>query len=132
MNKKIKFLLLVILLTAVHSLQAQELSFKSLNGKWEGVDERNQKGSIRFVDSSTLIMSFMEGQEQKMSYSIDFSQHPEWLDMYINPDQRKVSLKCLIQMAGKDVIKLQVFPGEPRPDNFTSDSSTIIILKRVK
>jgi len=127
------FLFIIVFLPFFQSANAQKPSFKDIQGKWEGKDERGQNGAIEFIDSSRLNLIFMGSAPIAMSYKIDYTQKPATLDIYKSgkAGSKPMILKCLLSLVDPQTIKWQVFPGGDRPDNFTEDElSTLITLKK--
>lgn len=131
MKKTILFTALVFALTQL--AVGQTMSYKSLMGKWEGTDGRDQAGSLEFLDSSKMAMSMMGSAPRNLMYSIDFTKNPAAMDLYRDPTRKGMALKCLIQLVDANTLKWQVFPNGERPDKFDDDSpGTLIVLKRTK
>ena len=131
MKRYIILLSLVTIFTSVSSY-SQTLTAKDLVGKWEGTDESNDKGSLEFVDSATLVLSMM-GKTIPARYTVDFSKTPAHFNIIIGPGGNQTTLQCLIQLTDADNLKWQVFPGGNRPKDFDkNDSETLIVLKRKK
>jgi hypothetical protein len=125
-----RILLVLAMVMGFTSLKAQNVTYKNLLGKWEGADEKNQMGSIQFIDSSNLIMSFSGSPEIKMNYKIDFSKNPAWMDVSPGRGRGQV-LKSLIQLINQDTLKWEVFPDGQRPSDFTQGAiTTVIVLKK--
>jgi len=131
--KHIKGLFFFIFCFVIFSARGQAVSYKDLVGKWQGTDEKNEKGSLRFIDSSKIAVSMMSGPELEMNYKIDFSKDPMWLDLYRKDAPTQIMLKGLIRLNSKNELKWQVFPDGKRPADFMIDrSGTSLILQRVQ
>jgi hypothetical protein len=127
-----RILFIILIAMGFTSLNAQNVTYKNLLGKWEGPDEKNQMGSIQFIDSSNLIMSFSGSPEIKMNYKIDFSRNPAWMDVSSVTGRARV-VKSLIQLINQDTLKWEVFPDGQRSSDFTKGAiTTVIVLKKVQ
>lgn len=130
MKKALLVLVTVFLFTAVVTV-AQNKTSKDLIGKWEGSDERNDNGSLQFLDSSRVVMTMMGEKMPTATYKADFSKSPILLDITINQGGQKLVMKSLIQFLDDNKIKWEVFPDGNRPKDFSDNSfGTAIILKR--
>jgi hypothetical protein len=129
-----KTIFLTALLFALAQLtHGQAMSYKNLLGQWSATDEKDQNGSLEFLDSAKAAMSIMGTPPRTLMYSIDFSKNPAPMDLYRDPSKKGTALKCLIQLVDANTLKWQVFPSGTRPDKFDDDSpGTLIVLKRKK
>lgn len=125
------FTLLVALLCA-SPLWAQNKSFKQLVGKWEAVDSENQSGGLEIIDSVQIFLVY--GTERKVvdSCKFDFAKSPCWFDFSIKDSTGTMNLKSILFFVSDDLIQWQVFDGEKRPTQFSSDAGEMVYLRRKK
>lgn len=129
--KKSLLILAAIFLFSTVTTVAQSKTSKDLIGKWEGTDERNDNGSLQFLDSSKVVMTMMGEKMPTALYKADFSQTPVLLDIIIDQRGQKFVMKSLIQFLDDSRLKWQVFPDGNRPKDFSDNSfGTAVILKR--
>ncbi|HWI89738.1 MAG TPA: hypothetical protein VNT20_00630 [Flavisolibacter sp.] len=121
----------ISLLVSLFSLSAfsQNLSIKSLIGKWETSDG----AGLEIIDSSRIFVTYGNDRKPILSYKADFSKSPCWFDFVVKDTAQKLStMKSLLLLQSNDVLKWQVFDDDDRPADFTADRGDIIILRRKK
>jgi hypothetical protein len=121
----------ISLLVSLFSLSAfsQNLSIKSLIGKWETSDG----AGLEIIDSSRIFVTYGNDRKPILSYKADFSKSPCWFDFVVKDTAQKLStMKSLLLLQSNDVLKWQVFDDDDRPADFTADRGDIVILRRKK
>lgn len=111
----------------VLSASAQNVSIRNFIGKWETPDG----AGLEVIDSSRIFVTYGNERKPILSYKADFSKSPCWFDFVVKDTAQKLStMKSLLLLQGKDVLKWQVFDGDDRPADFTVDRGDIVILRR--
>ena len=106
-----KTIFLTALIFALAQLaHAQTMSYKKLLGQWATTEEKDQNGSLEFLDSARAAMSIMGTPPRTLMYSIDFSKNPATMDLYRDPSKREMALKCLIQLVDANTLEMAGVP----------------------
>jgi hypothetical protein len=126
--------ILSIVLTLLVAIAFAQHTKKDLVGKWEGLDDANQKGAVIFKNGDYMAMSAQGDKPRYFSYTADFSKTPAPLDILAKgPNGKTSTLKCLIHFLDANRIKLQIFYGSERSANFNPRiKNSILILKRIR
>lgn len=127
--------ILTILFTSCFllSITAQSKTTDKLIGKWEGIDNKKEIGSLHFIDSVHIALSIPDQEVPPGTYRIDAAKNPAWFDITIGSGQGAVTLKGLLAFIDEQTIKWQIFKDGKRPDKFVAETedNTIILKKKV-
>jgi hypothetical protein len=126
------FFTLLVALVCASPLWAQNKSFKQLVGKWEAVDSENQSGGLEIIDSVQIFLVYGTERKAVASCQFDFAKSPCWFDFSIKDSSGTMNLKSILLFVNDDLIQWQVFEGETRPTQFSSDTGEMVYLRRKK
>lgn len=107
---------------------AQARSIKNLFGHWECVDQKNERGSLEFSDSSKVYISFMGEKKTVASFDIDFSKTPYWFSFALKEQGETLVVKSFLYFIDDNNIKWEVF----MPDEEGNPVSSEVVLLRRK
>lgn len=126
--------ILSIVLTLLVAIAFAQHTKKDLVGKWEGVDNANQKGFMIFKNTNQMALYAQGEAPRYFGYTVDFSKTPAPLDIIAkSPDGKEGTLQLLIQFIDNNTIKIQIFYSGNRTANFNKKlKKSISILKRAK
>ena len=119
--------LFVILLLSANA-SAQNISIKSLVGRWETTDG----AGLDVIDSARIFVTYGKERKAILSYQADFSKSPCWFDFVVKDTAQKLSTIKSLLLLDNDVLKWQVFEDGDRPTNFAADKGDIVVMRRKK
>jgi len=119
--------LFVILLLSANA-SAQNISIKSLVGRWETTDG----AGLDVIDSARIFVTYGKERKAILSYQADFSKSPCWFDFVVKDTAQKLSTIKSLLLLDNDVLKWQVFEDGDRPTNFVADKGDIVVMRRKK
>ncbi|HYF31737.1 MAG TPA: hypothetical protein VD993_11520 [Chitinophagaceae bacterium] len=121
-----------IVCSSLVSFSQEKRSVKDLIGKWEGLDESKQKGSLHFLDSNKVVISIGGQDTPPVTYITDFSKDPIWFDLETSgPDGQRMLAKGLLQFIDQNTIKWTTSFSDKRPSKEGSGKDdTSIVLER--
>lgn len=130
--KKIAQLLVILLMLQCFNAfsQSKELNIK---GKW--VDKEM---NVEYNFSSNSKASFSQmGYGMSVTYKVDFSKSPYWIDFTLERAGNKMKMPGLLRMINKDTIWIEQFPPYSKhptvfSKDFTSRTRKIHVLVRKK
>ena len=131
MKKNTQLLLLIAFLFSFNTFsQLKEIDLK---GKW--VDKEMQV-EYNFSGNSKASFSQM-GYGMSVSYKIDFSKFPYWIDFTLQRGGNKLIMPGLLKVINKDTIWIEQFPPYSKhptkfSKDFTSRTRKIHVLVRKK
>ena len=120
--------LTVILLLGVLTGNSQVKKIHDIMGQWNITGDKN--ASLRIVDSSTIVLTYMGETKTLFDCKIDFTKSPAWFDFSTRDSSEVIRVKSLLQVIGDDMIKWQLFVDEDRPNYFSSTKGELLYLKR--
>ena len=130
-NKINQFLLIVFCLISF-SIYSQSIDV-NLKGKW--VDKEMQ---VEYNFSNNAKASFSQmGYGMSVSYNVDFSKFPFWIDFTMQRGSNKVKIPGLLRVINKDTIWIEQFPPYAKhptefSEDFKSKARKIHVLVRAK
>lgn len=133
MKKYITAFLLILISSSVFAQKPH--SAKDLLGKWEGKDSKNEVGGLYFLKDSKMVLLARGTYSPAINYTIDFKSNPIKIDMAMQSldGTSRMNVKGLLLFIDNNTLKLQLFPGGIRSDNFDPlFTQNILILKRSK
>jgi len=116
MKKIAKLLVFISLLTPGFTFsQSEEIN---ITGKWE-----DKELHVEYDFSSTNTASFSQmGYGMSVSYEVDFSKSPYWIDFTLQRAGNKMKMLGLLRIINKDTIWIEQFsPGSKHPTKFSKD-----------
>lgn len=116
MKKIAQLLVLMTLLVPVYAFcQSEEINIK---GKWE-----DKEMHVEYHFSSTTKASFSQmGYGMSVSYEVDFSKSPYWIDFTLQRAGNKMKMLGLLRVINKDTIWIEQFsPHSKHPTKFSKD-----------
>lgn len=116
MKKTTQLLLLIALLFSFSAFsQSKEIDIK---GKW--IDKEMQ---VEYNFSSNSKASFSQmGYGMSVSYKVDFSKSPYWIDFTLQRGGNKLKMPGLLRVINKDTIWIEQFPPySEHPTKFSKD-----------
>lgn len=110
--------------------KGQSKQFKEIMGKWEVVGE--QTATLDFIDSTTIILTYMGEKKKLVQYNIDFTKSPYWFDFSASDSSSVIHVKSLVQKVGDDVLKWQLFMDEERSPYFSTGKGEVFYLRKAR
>lgn len=130
-NKINQFLLIAFCLISFSAFcQSSEINLK---GKW--IDKDLQ---VEYNFSSSTKASFSQmGYGMPVSYKVDFSKSPFWIDFTLQRGSNKMKMPGLLRVINKDTIWIEQFPPYAKhptefSEDFKSKARKIHVLVRAK
>lgn len=130
--KKITQLLMII--AFLFSFNAfSQLDEINLKGEWK---DKDLQVEYRFSDDTKAYFSQM-GYGMSVTYKVDFSKTPFWIDFTMQRGEIKVKIPGLLRIINKDTIWIEQFPPYAKhpvefSKDFKSKTRTIHVLVRNK
>ena len=107
MQLKFYFLLISFLLSINCFSQ---ISKENLIGDWVGTDGKKKTGTLRFLDSVNVIITFPDNRIFKGTYMLDLKDNPMRLIVNSTDGDKKIQLTTLLFWVNSNIMKWQVFP----------------------
>ena len=125
---------ILILCTCVFILSnfsfAQNRNIENLIGSWECIDQKNDRGSFDFIDSSKVYFTYMGEKKQVVSYKVDFSKTPYWFSLTLKDENETIDIKSFLYFIDDNNIKWEVVLIDENGKNLTDNSSEVVMLHR--
>ena len=131
MKRLPKILITFTLLLSINSFcQSKEVD---LTGKWE---DKQLQVEYNFSSNDKAYFSQM-GYGMSISYKVDFSKSPLWIDFTLQRGGKKMKMPGLLKVINKDTIWIEQFPPFTKhpikfSKDFTSRTRKIHVLVRKK
>lgn len=129
-----KYALNLVLLFLSLSTFAQHAR-KDLIGKWTETDYQKNKGSVQFLDTNKVVITFPNGEKPSFTYTIDLPKNPAKIDLSYSLENGQTGiLYGYLFFVNDNTIKFQIFPNGNRPTTFTGNTALgpMLTLKRKK
>jgi hypothetical protein len=127
--------LLVVAVTVLVAIMpgfGQAKKFHNMIGMWEIIGEQDAGGSLHVVDSSRILIRFMDEEKTILRYNIDFTKAPYKFNFSCRDTASVSNFYSLLEFVGDDTLKWQIFADGERPDHFTTRTGDLFYLKRSK
>ena len=111
-----KILLFCILILSYSSAFTQTNNKFNIIGSWKGIDQTNQIGYMKFIDSSHVIINIPGMEELKSTYTLDLNKEPALIDIFINIDNFSKKLPGFLMIVDANTFKWQTFFNSERPE----------------
>jgi hypothetical protein len=108
-------------------VSGQEKNLKTLLGVWECIDQKNERGSLEFIDSSKVYISFMGEKKPVSNYDLDFSKTPYWFSFSVKDSTETIVVKSFLYFIDDNNIRWEVFMPD---DTGNPVSSEVVLLRR--
>ncbi|WP_347174894.1 hypothetical protein [Polaribacter uvawellassae] len=124
----------LVLITCLFSINAfSQFKEIDLEGKWT---DKELQVEYDFSKNAKAYFSQM-GYGMSVSYKVDFSQSPFWIDFTLERAGREIKIPGLLRVIDKDTIWIEQFPPSSNhpvkfSKDFTSRARSIHILVREK
>jgi len=109
---------------------AQNRNIENLMGSWECIDQKNDRGSFEFLDSSKVYFTYMGEKKQVVSYKVDFSKTPYWFSLTLKDEKETIDIKSFLYFIDDNNIKWEVVLVDEDGKNLTDNSSEVVMLRR--
>lgn len=126
---KIKFLFITAAFFIFSSAFSQNKVIKDLIGTWAGTDTTNKTGTLKFIDSTNVIVIIPGWGTFNSTFKIEIEKKPMWFDIIVTTNDNVITLKGLLQFVTPDEIKWQITFDEDRSKGFlpeTSDNTQLL------
>ena len=109
---------------------AQNRNIENLMGSWECIDQKNDRGSFEFLDSSKVYFTYMGEKKQVVNYKVDFSKTPYWFSLTLKDEKETIDIKSFLYFIDDNNIKWEVVLVDEDGKNLTDNSSEVVMLRR--
>jgi hypothetical protein len=131
MKPKLIFLIALLAGFSSVSVSAQGKIYDRLSGQWQGIDKQQKNGSLNFLDSVRVEISFVANEFIKGNYTLDTTKSPMKLDIKVGNANTSRTLKGLLAFMDNNTLKWQIFLDGKRPAQFVKETDdNTILLKR--
>jgi hypothetical protein len=122
-----KVILISLMMIASFYSFSQQKTIQNLIGVWECIDQKNDRGSLEFIDTSKVMIGFMGEKRAVSDFRIDFSKTPYWFSFTVKDGEQMISVKSFLYFVDDNNIKWEVFM-----DDETDGSANEVVLLRRK
>ena len=109
---------------------AQNRNIENLMGSWECIDQKDDRGSFEFLDSSKVYFTYMGEKKQVVNYKVDFSKTPYWFSLTLKDEKETIDIKSFLYFIDDNNIKWEVVLVNEDGKNLTDNSSEVVMLRR--
>lgn len=109
---------------------AQNRNIENLMGSWECIDQKNDRGSFEFLDSSKVYFTYNGEKKEVISYKVDFSKTPYWFSLTLKDDKETIDIRSFLYFIDDNNIKWEVVLVDEAGKNLSDNSSEVVMLRR--
>jgi hypothetical protein len=114
----------------INSSFAQTRNIENLMGSWECIDQKDDRGSFEFLDSSKVYFTYMGEKKEVVNYKVDFSKTPYWFSLTLKDEKETIDIKSFLYFIDDNNIKWEVVLVDEGGKNLTDNTTEIVMLRR--
>ena len=109
---------------------SQNRNIENLMGSWECIDQKDDRGSFDFIDSSKVYFTYMGEKKQVVNYKVDFSKTPYWFSLTLKDENETIEIKSFLYFIDDNNIKWEVVLVDEGGKNLNDNSTEVVMLRR--